>query len=55
MSRLKFILDIASLEAGSLKMNTALEYDQATKLILLDSHLQEVEATLPHLVFQKDI
>jgi hypothetical protein len=25
-----------------------------TKLILLDSLLQEVEATLPHLVFQKD-
>jgi hypothetical protein len=26
VSRLKFLLDIASLEAGSLKMNTALEY-----------------------------
>jgi hypothetical protein len=25
-----------------------------TKLILLDSLLQEVEATLPHLVLQKD-
>jgi hypothetical protein len=25
-----------------------------TKLILLDSLLQEVEATLPHLVFQKE-
>jgi hypothetical protein len=27
---------------------------KTTKLILLDSLLQEVEATLPHLVFQKD-
>ena len=28
---------------------------KTTKLILLDSLLQEVEATLPHLVLQKDI
>jgi hypothetical protein len=27
---------------------------KTTKLILLDSLLQEVEATLPHLVLQKD-
>ena len=29
-------------------------YSKTTKLILLDSLLQEVEATLPHLVLQKD-
>ncbi len=28
---------------------------ESTQLILLDSLLQEVEATLPHLVLQKDI
>ncbi len=28
-------------------------FNETTKLILLDSLLQEVEATLPHLVLQK--
>jgi hypothetical protein len=33
--------------------NTCILNDQTTKLILLDSLLQEVVATLPHLVLQR--